>query len=192
MDLFSSSKDIKLLFLYYIIYHHAIAYIYIIVYIFVILWNGMDLNLRRRECKVLVIFEIPRDGIREWFAKITHICLHQICLFLVLYCDNHVWSEQWFSDSIQLCVDVIESDGVLMLFTSRIDCTSDLQVRIHTYTRCLSHIRVPTHVRPGTVCQREKYIYLKTVSQLSKFVQSVLFTDIYSINIKLSNKAVLN
>jgi hypothetical protein len=55
------------------------------------------------------------------------------------------------------------------------------QVRIHTYTRCLSHIRVATHMCPGAVWQREKYIYLKTVSQLSKFVQSVLFTDIHSI-----------
>ena len=87
---------------------------------------------------------------------------------------------------IRLCIHVIESDGVFMLFTSRIDCTSDLQVRIHTYTRCLSHIRVATHVRPGAVWQREKYIYLKTVSQLSQFVKSVLFTDTYSIIIILT------
>lgn len=57
------------------------------------------------------------------------------------------------------------------------------QVRIHTYTGCLSHTRVATHMCPGAVWQREKYIYLKTVSQLSKFVQSVLFTDIHSIRL---------
>ena len=146
----------------------------LIVYIFVIL-------PRRNECKVSGPREILRNRIREMRTWITHKKTHQFRLFLVLYCDKSCVIRA----VIRLCIHVIESYGVLMLFTSRIDCTSDLQVRvrIHTYTRCLSHIRVHTHVRPGTVCQREKYIYLnKTVSQLSKFVQSVLFTDIYSIN----------
>ena len=51
------------------------------------------------------------------------------------------------------------------------------QVRIHAYTLNLSYTRVATHMCTGTVWQREKYIYLKTVSQLIKFVQSVLFTE---------------
>jgi len=60
---------------------------------------------------------------------------------------------------------------------------SESAVRIHMYTRCLSHTRVATHMRSGAVWRREKYIYLKTVSQLSKFVQSVLFTSIHSIRL---------
>ena len=52
---------------------------------FVILWNGIDSNLRRGECKVLVILEIPSHENSRGTGKITHICLHQIGLFLVLY-----------------------------------------------------------------------------------------------------------
>ena len=137
------------------------------------------LNLRRNECKVSGPREIPRNRIREMRTWITHKKTHQFRLFLVLYCDKSCVIRA----VIPLCVHVIESYGVLMLFTSRIDDTSGLQVRIHTYTRCLSHIRVATHMCPGAVWQREKYIYLKTVSQLSKFVLSVLFTDIHSIRL---------
>ena len=75
-----------------------------------------------------------------------------------------------------LCIHVIGLDGVFMLFTSRI--------RIHA----LSIAHACCHMCPGAVWQREKYIYLKTVSQLSKFVQSVLFTSIHSI-INQSNGA---
>jgi len=144
----------------------------------VILLNGMDLNLRRSECKVFGILEIPRNRIREMRTWITHKKTHQFRLFLVLYrdksCDPSSDSIVYPCYWIRWCVHVIH-------ITHRLHVR--LQVRIHTYTRCLSHIRVPTHVRPGTVCQREEYIYLKTVSQLSKFVQSVLFTDIHSITI---------
>ena len=59
------------------------------------------------------------------------------------------------------------------------------------YTRCLSHTRVATHMRPGAVWRREKYIYLKTISQLSKFVQSVLFTSIHSIKYQYVDCAIL-
>ena len=55
------------------------------------------------------------------------------------------------------------------------------QVWIHTYTRCLSHIRVATHMCPGAVWQREKY---------ELFTSAPLFA-IFSVRLR-SSKIVLN
>ena len=127
---------------------------------FVILWNGIDSNLgtefgkEPRRSRTSVSIRL----VYSWCCTHYHMCdLSSVSIVYPCY---------W----IGWCVHVIHITH------------PNPQVRIHTYTRCLSHIRVATHMCPGAVWQREKYIYLKTVSQLSKFVQSVLFTDINSIN----------
>ena len=132
-----------------------------------ILWNGMDLNLRRRECKVLVIYEIPRDGIREWFAKITHICLHQICLFLVLYCDNHVWSEQWFN-----CVSMLLNQMVCWCYSHHASIAHPIYRYSYgfTHTRVVYRTYVFPHMCGPAPCARERSIY--TLRQLVNLASS--------------------
>ena len=133
---------------------------------FVILWNGVDSNLRRSECKVLVILEIPRNGNhigkepRRSRTSVSIRLVYSWCCTHYHMCDLSSVSIVYPCYWIGWCVHVIHITH------------PNPQVRIHTYTRCLSHIRVATHMCPGAVWQREKYIYLKTVSQLSKFVQS--------------------
>ena len=118
---------------------------------FVILWNGIDSNLRRSECKVLVILEIPRNGVHEDFAKITHICLHQIGLFLVLYSLSHVWFEQCFH-----CVSMLLDWMVCSCYSHHASESAGTDPHIHALS--IAHTCCHTHVPRRRVAEREVYI----------------------------------
>ena len=125
-----------------------------------------------KKCKVSGPREIPRNRIREMRTWITHKKTHLFRLFLVLYtdksCDPSSDSIVYRCYWIRWCVHVIHiTHRWHIRFTgtdSHIHALSIAHTCSHT---CAARHRVP-----------EEYIYL---NQLSKFVQSVLFTDIYSI-----------
>ena len=56
-----------------------------------------------------------------------------------------------FRALIPLCIPMLVRYMVCLCYVHH---ASDSHVRLHEYKRCLSHIRVPTHVRPGTVFLR--------------------------------------
>ena len=129
---------------------------------FVILWNGIDSNLRRGECKVLVILEIPsHENSRRTAKNDAHLSPSDWSILSAVLLINHECGAVF-----PLCIHVIGLDGVFMSFTSRI--------RIRRYGSTHTRVVYRTYVLPHTCapapCGRERSIY--TLRQLVNLASS--------------------